>query len=160
MLLVVESMVVCFVLLLVCVVGIANGPVELVSLYEKDVQERVVALGMISKAKIKRNACWASVAMLVPLIILVPLMVYGINGAEGFAEGFWQMTILLWVMGLFDRLFIDWYWVGRTKAWLIPGTEDLMPYIPRKTKVTKWMSTIFGYPVLAAIVAGLMTLVV
>ena len=23
-----------------------------------------------------------------------------------------------------DRLFIDWYWVGKTKAWDIPGTED------------------------------------
>ena len=36
---------------------------------------------------------------------------------------------ILLIMGLFDRLYIDWHWVGRTKAWIIPGTEDLMPCI-------------------------------
>ena len=44
MLIVVEGIVMCFVLLIVCVVGISNGPVGLVLLYEKDVQERVVEL--------------------------------------------------------------------------------------------------------------------
>jgi hypothetical protein len=40
MLLLIEGIVMCFVLLIVCVIGIANGPVGLVLLYEKDVQER------------------------------------------------------------------------------------------------------------------------
>ena len=48
MLIVVEGIVMCFVLLIVCVVGISNGPVGLVLLYEKDVQERVVELGPVS----------------------------------------------------------------------------------------------------------------
>ena len=42
MLLLIEGIVMCFVLLMVCVVGIANGPVGLVLLYEEDVQQRVV----------------------------------------------------------------------------------------------------------------------
>lgn len=33
------------------------------------------------------------------------------------------MTIILLIMGLFDRIFIDWYWVGKTKTWIIPGTD-------------------------------------
>lgn len=159
MMIVMEIIVACFILLIVCVAGIANGPVGLVCLYEKDVQERVVQLGLITKAKIKRNEMVASAAMMIPLIVLIPGMVYGINGAATFWEGFWQMSIILWGMGLFDRLFIDWYWVERTKAWLIPGTEDLMPYIPTKTRVAKWITTIVGYPVMAAAIAGLMTLV-
>lgn len=36
---------------------------------------------------------------------------------------------ILLIMDVFDCLYIDWYWVGRTKAWIIPGTEDLMPCI-------------------------------
>ncbi|MBQ9685890.1 MAG: hypothetical protein IJV41_04975 [Oscillospiraceae bacterium] len=28
----------------------------------------------------------------------------------------------------FDRVFIGRYRVGHTKAWIIPGTEGLMPY--------------------------------
>lgn len=51
MLIVVEGIVMCFVLLIVCVVGISNGPVGLVLLYEKDVQERVVELGLTTKDK-------------------------------------------------------------------------------------------------------------
>ena len=40
----------CFILLIVCVIGIANkGPVGLVCFYEKDVQDRVVELGLTTK---------------------------------------------------------------------------------------------------------------
>jgi len=46
-------------------------------------------------------------------------------------------VIVFAIMELFDRLFIDWYWVGHTKAWIIPGTEDLRPYIPVKALVRK-----------------------
>ncbi len=154
MLLLLECAVLCFILLLVCVVGIANGPVGLVFLYEKDVQNRVVELGLITREKIQKNAVIASFAMLLPMVLLVPVMVCSVNGATGFWDIFWQTAVLLWGMGLFDRLFIDWFWVGRTKAWLIPGTEDLMPYIPKKTLIAKWVSTIVGYPVIAAVLAG------
>lgn len=158
MLLVIEGIVMCFVLLLVCVVGIANGPIGLVLLYENDVQERVVELGLTTKERIRRNFILCSVALFLPLFVLPPMMVYGINGAEGFWDGFWQMSIILWIQGLFDRLFIDWYWVGKTKAWAIPGTEDLKPYIPAKVMVGKWISTIVLNPLIAAIVAGIMLL--
>ncbi len=158
MLLLIEGAVLCFILLLVCVVGIANGPVGLVCLYEKDVQDRAVELGLITRENIRKNSVIASLAMLVPMAILVPVMVYSINGATGFWDAFWQIAVLLWIMGLFDRLFIDWFWVERTKAWLIPGTEDLIPYIPGKTKMIKWFGTIVFYPILAAILAAVFSL--
>ena len=158
MLLIVDGIQMCFVRLQVCVVGIANGPVGLVLLYEKDVQDRVVELGLTTKEKIRRNFIICSIALFVPLFILPPLMVYGINGANGFWDAFWQMSIILWIQGLFDRFFIDWYWVGKTKAWEIPGTEDLKPYIPIKTMIGKWLSTIIVNPLIAAIVAGVMLL--
>lgn len=149
----------CFLLLIVCVVGIANGPAGLVVLYEDDVQQRVIELGYTTKEKIRRSLIVTCLAMFVPILVVTPAMVYGINGVSGFWDGFWQMLIILWIMGLFDRFFIDWYWVGRTKAWIIPGTEDLMPYIPAKVLVRKWVGTIVGYPIIAAAIAGVMTLV-
>ncbi len=158
MILIVEGIVMCFVLLIVCVIGIANGPVGLVLLYEENVQQRVIELGLTTKEKIRKNFILCSLALFVPLFILPPLMVYGINGVTGFWEGFWQMSIILWMQGLFDRFFIDWYWVGKTKTWEIPGTEDLKPYIPPKTMLIKWISTIFLNPIIAAIVAGVIQL--
>jgi len=141
-------------LLLVCVVGIANGPVGLVVLYEDDVQKRVVELGYTTEKQIRRSFIITCIALFVPQFLLPPLMVYGINGAQSFWEGFWQMTLILWIQGLFDRFFIDWYWVGKTKAWLIPGTEDLKPYIPKKVLLGKWLATIVGNPLIAALLAA------
>lgn len=154
MIVLLEAALMCFLLLLICVIGIANGPVGLVVLYEQDVQDRVVELGYTTKEKIQKSFIITCIVMFAPMLVLPPLMVYGINGAQGFWEGFWQMTVILWIMGLFDRFFIDWYWVGKTKAWLIPGTEDLMPYIPRKVLLGKWLSTLVGNPLIAAAVAG------
>ena len=36
----------------------------------------------------------------------------------------------------------QWYWVGHTKTWDIPGTEDLKPYIPVSVAVRKWVVAI------------------
>ncbi len=154
MLILLEGFVMCFLLLITCVVGIANGPVGLVVLYEREVQERAVELGLTTRAKIRKSFVIACLAMFGPVFLLVPAMVYGINGAEGFWSGFGQMTAILLIQGLFDRFFIDGYWVGRTRAWIIPGTEDLQPYIPRKVQIGKWVGTLVGFPAIAALIAG------
>lgn len=156
----IEGIVMCFVLLIICVIGIANGPVGLVVFYEQEVKDRVVKLGLTTKEKIQKTSIITVSALFIPMLVLVPFMVYGINGAKGFWDGYWQMLAILMISGLFDRLFIDWWWVGRTKAWVIPGTEDLMPYIYGKTLVKKWLGTLVGFPILAAILAGIMQLIV
>jgi hypothetical protein len=158
-LLILEGIVMCFVLLITCVISISNGAVGGVALYENNVQERVVELGYTTKKKIKKSFIFMTLAMYIPLFTLVPFMVYYINGAHTFYDGFIQMTIIMWIMGVFDRLFIDWYWVGHTKAWEIPNTEDLKPYIPTKPLLVKWIFTIVGFPMIAAMIAGIATLI-
>ena len=159
MLVLLEGIVMCFVLLIVCVVGIANGPVGLVTFYEPEVQERAIELGLTTRQRITRSTTLASIALFVPALVLVPYMVYGINGAQGFREGFMQMVAISLVFGLFDRIFIDWWWVGRTRTWIIPGTEDLMPYIYGRTLIRKWMGTLVFFPAVYALIAWAITLV-
>lgn len=160
MIVVFEGIVMCFILLMYCVVGIRNGAVGLVCLYEDDVQNRVVELGLVTKKQIKKQFIISTIVLFVPLFTLVPYMVYGINGVTDFTEGFIQMTIILMILGFFDRFFIDWYWVGHTKSWLIPGTEDLRPYIPIKMLIIKWLGTLVGYPLIALLIAKVMTFIV
>ncbi len=157
MLILLEGLVMCLFLLLFCVIGIAGGPVGLVVLYEQDVQTRVVELGLTTKERIKKSFTVSLLALYGPILLLVPYMVYGINEAVGFWDGFWQMTVILMIQGLFDRLFVDWYWVGHTKAWEIPGTEDLKPYIPTKIMIGKWVGTLVLNPLIAVMLAGLVT---
>lgn len=101
MLLVIEGVVMCFLLLLICVIGIANGPVGLVVFYEQEVKDRVVALGLITRDRIKKISAITVTALFVPMLILVP-------------------------------------------------------YIYGKTLVKKWVGTLVGFPILAAVLAGLM----
>ena len=145
-----EGLVMSFWLLLVCVIGIANGPAEMVCIYEKDVQERAVELGLTTREKIKRANTLAALAIFLPQMFVVPTVVALYNGVSGFWNGFGQIFAVYMISNLFDRLFIDEWWVGRTKAWVIPGTEDLVPYIPMKQKLVKWI----GAPVLFAIIAA------
>lgn len=52
----IEGIVMCFVLLIICVVGIANGPAGLVVFYEQEVKDRVVELGLTTKEKIQKRS--------------------------------------------------------------------------------------------------------
>lgn len=150
---VLEGIAMCFVLLIVCVVGIANGPAGMVFFYEKEVQDKAIELGLTTRETIKTRKRITLVALLVPQLLFVPLMVYFVNRAPDFTAAAVQMAVIYLISGLFDRLFIDWYWVGKTKAWIIPGTENMIPYIYGKTLIGKWVSTLIGYPVLAVIIA-------
>ena len=42
-------------LMLVCAIGIRNGAVGMVHLYENNVQERCISLGLTTREKINRN---------------------------------------------------------------------------------------------------------
>ena len=142
-------------LVAVCAVGIRKGAVGMVHLYDADVQERCVALGLTTKEKIRQNALRFK-AICVPIYLAyVLLCVYAINGAQTFRDGFWQCFVILSVMNPIDRLGIDDYWVGHTKAWVIPGTEDLMPYISKADKQRKWLFGTVGMAVISLILAGL-----
>ena len=145
-------------LILVCAIGIRKGAVGMVHLYSPEVQERRVTLGLTTHAKIKRNALIFKAVCVPGYIGYVLVCVYGINGTHGFAAGFWQLLVILSVMNLIDRFLIDGYWVGRTKAWTIPGTEDLKPYITAKDKAKKWLFGTVGMAVISAVLAAIMML--
>ena len=52
---VLEGVAMCFVLLIICVVGIANGPVGMVFFYEKEVQDKAIELGLTTRETINKR---------------------------------------------------------------------------------------------------------
>lgn len=148
-----------FLLYLICAIGIRNGAVGMVHLYDKKVQERVIQLGLSTADEIRKRSVLFRSLCLPGYLIYVLICVYVINGARGFFEGFWQSFVILFIMNLIDRFLIDEYWVGHTKAWIIPGTEDLRPYITAKDKKKKWIMGTVGMALLAAILSGVMALI-
>ena len=146
-------------LVLICAVGIRNGAIGMVHLYDQKVQERVIQLGMTTGEAIRKRSARFRSFCLPAYMAYVLVCVYAINGARGFLPGFWQGFVILSIMNLIDRLLIDGYWVGHTNAWIIPGTEDLRPYITSKDKRRKWLMGTIGMAALSAALAGIMALI-
>ena len=126
-------------LVLVCAVGIRKGAVGMVHLYSREVQDRCVKLGLTTYEKIRRNAMLFKAVCIPGYIAYVLICVYAVNGANGFVDGFW---------------------VGRTKAWTIPGTEDMTPYITAKDKCKKWIFGTLGMAVISSALSGIMMIFV
>ena len=148
-----------FLLYLICAIGIRNGAIGMVHLYDQKVQERVVQLGLTTAEEVRKRSVRFRSLCLPVYLIYVLICVYVINGARGFFAGFWQGFVILFIMNLIDRFLIDEYWVGHTKAWIIPGTEDLRPYITAEDKKKKWIMGTAGMALLAAILSGIMALI-
>ena len=146
-------------LALFCAAGIRNGAVNMVFLYHQDVQDRCVKNGLITREKIGKNRKLFKGVGIPIYFVFVIVSTYAVNGARGFFEGFWQMFAILSIVNLIDRLLIDEYWVGHTKAWESPGTEDIKPYINKKDKLGKWLMGTAGFAIFSAILSGIMTLV-
>lgn len=143
-------------LVLVCAFGIRKGAVGMVHLYHEDVQERCVEMGLTTHGRIKRNSKIFKLCCVPGYLAYVLVFVYAVNGARGFWAGFWQLLVILSVMNLIDRFLVDGWWVGHTKAWTIPGTEDLKPYITARDKKRKWLFGTVGMAVIAAVLSGVM----
>ena len=142
-------------LVLICAVGLRRGAVGMVHLYDPKVQERCIALGLTTREQIRRRSLRFKVICIPVYLAYLLICVYAVNGAQGFWNGFWQCFVILSVMNLIDRFGIDDFWVGHTKAWRIPGTEDLMPYITKPDKLKKWLSGTVGMAVISLILAGI-----
>lgn len=127
-------------------------------LYHKEVQQRCIAIGLITPEKIRRNNIKFKLICIPGYILYVLLCVYAVNGARGFAAGFWQLLAILFVMNLVDRFAVDEWWVGHTRVWTIFGTEDLKPYITVRDRCVKWIFGTLGMAVISAALAGIMTL--
>ncbi len=107
MLIAIEGIVVCFILLIVCVIGLKDGPEKFAVFYEEDVKKRVVELGYTTEKELKKRFAISGIALFVPMLIIVPIMVYYINGASDFWSAFWQMTAIFMIGNIFDRLFME-----------------------------------------------------
>ena len=147
-------------LVLVCAFGIRKDPVEMVHIYGPEVQQRCIELGLTTRETITHNSLLFKSICIPGYIAYVLIMVYAVNEAQSFGAGFWQLFVILSVMNLIDRFGVDEFWVCHTGAWTIPGTEDLKPYITAKDKQKKWLFGTVGMAVIAALLSGIMTLLI
>jgi len=63
----------------------------LVVFYEREVQDRVVKLGLTTKERIKKISIISTMALFLPMVAVFPAIVYFYNGVNGFMDCFIQL---------------------------------------------------------------------
>nr|WP_326185933.1 hypothetical protein [uncultured Oscillibacter sp.] len=139
--------------------AVQGGAVNGLFFYPKPVQERVYAIGLADRTAMgKRRKRFMVLFYLVMLGAL--LFIIGVwNGVRDFKTAYWQALLFLEVMNWYDGVVIDKLWVGHSKFWALPGTEDI-PFVQTWKQVLKKRGFLtLIWIVGAAIVAGLVVLI-
>jgi hypothetical protein len=94
------------------------------------------------------------------VLLAALLLIIGLwNGIYDFWPAYFQALLFLEVMNWFDGIVIDRLWVGHSKLWIIPGTEDI-PFVQTWPQVMKKRGILtLIWIVGAAIVAGFVVMV-
>ena len=149
-----------FCILFTLMVKLAVGGSALNGLYfyPKPVQEKVHALGLTDRETVarkrKRFMILFFLVMLSALVLIIGLW----NGVRRFWPAYWQALLFLEVMNWYDGIVIDRLWVGHSRFWIIPGTEEI-PFVQTWPQVMKKRGILtLIWIVGAAVVAGIVVL--
>ena len=126
--------------------------------YPKPVQEKAYELGLTDRKTVaKKRKRFMIPFVLVMLAAL--LAIIGIwNGIRDFRAAYLQALLFLEVMNWYDGIVIDRLWVGHSRFWIIPGTEDI-PFVQTWRQVLKKRGILtLIWIILAVVPAGMITL--
>ena len=139
--------------------AVGNNALNALYFYPKPVQERVYQLGMISRETVARKRKRFMISFFLVMLTALLLIIGLWNGIHDFWPAYWQALLFLEVMNWYDGIVIDRLWVGHSKLWIIPGTEDI-PFVQTWAQVLKKRGILTLIWVVGAfIVAGLVILI-
>ena len=147
----------CILFTLMVKIAVGANPLNGLYFYPKPVQEKVFALGMTDRETVARKRKQFMIPFVLVMLSALVLIIGLWNGVRRFWPAYWQALLFLEVMNWYDGICIDRLWVGHSRFWIIPGTEDI-PFVQTWPQVLKkrgiltliWIAG-------AAIVAGLVT---
>ena len=134
--------------------AVRGGAVNGLYFYPKTVQERAFKIGLSTPALMAEK----KKRFMLPfcLVMLAALLIIGLwNPEVTFWAAYLQALLFLEVMNWYDGIVIDRLWVGHSKFWVLPGTEDI-PFVQTWPQVLKKRGLLtLIWIVGAAVVAGL-----
>ena len=139
--------------------AVRGGAIDGLYFYPKPVQERALEIGLTDRETMHRKRKRFMILFYVVMLAALLLIIGQWNGVRGFKTAYLQALLCLEVMNWYDGIVIDRLWVGHSKFWILPGTEDL-PFVQTWPQVLKkrciltliWIAG-------AALVAGLIVLI-
>ena len=126
--------------------------------YPKPVQEKVYALGLTNRETVARKRKLFMIPFFLVMLSALVLIIGLWNGVRSFWPANWQALLFLEVMNWYDGIVIDRLWVGHSRFWIIPGTEEI-PFVQTWPQVMKKRGILtLIWIVGAALVAGIVVL--
>ena len=126
--------------------------------YPKPVQEKVYALGLTDRETVARKRTRFMIPFFLVMLSALALIIGLWNGVRRFWPAYWQALLFLEVMNWYDGVVIDRLWVGHSRFWIIPGTEEI-PFVQTWPQVMKKRGILtLIWIVGAAVVAGIVVL--
>ena len=138
--------------------SVLGGAVNGLYFYPKPVQERAIEIGLTDRETMQRKRKRFMIPFLLTLLAALVLIVGLWNSVRDFRTAYLQSLLFLEVMNWYDGIVIDRLWVGHSKFWILPGTEDL-PFVQTWKQVLQKRGILtLIWLVGAAAVAGLVVL--
>ncbi len=139
--------------------GVGNSALNGLYFYPEPVRERVYESGLTERetvAKKRKRFMTAFFAVMAAALVLI-IRIW--NGIGSFRSAYLQALLFLEVMNWYDGIVIDRLWVGHSRFWVIPGTEDI-PFVkpwPRILRERGILTVVWvaGAAVIAGIAAAM-----
>ncbi len=149
----------CALFTLMVKIGVGNNALNGLYFYPKPVQEKVYELGLSDRDTVSRKRTQFMIPFFLVMGASLVLIIGLWNGIHAFKSAYLQALLFLEVMNWYDGIVIDRLWVGHSKFWIIPGTEEV-PFVqtwPQVLKKRAVLSLIWVFG--AAIAAGIIVLI-
>ena len=148
----------CALFTLMVKIGVGNDALNGLYFYPKPVQEKAYELGLTDRETVAKKRKRFMIAFFAVMAAAPILIIRVWNGNQSFWAAYWQALLFLEVMNWYDGIVIDRLWVGHSRFWVIPGTEEI-PFVQTWPQVLKkrgiltliWIAG-------AAVIAGIVVL--
>lgn len=126
----------CLMFTLMVKIAVIGGAVNGLYFYSKEIQDRVIGNGLITREAMDRKRKRFMSAFYVVMLLSLFLIIRVWNHVTDFWTAYVQAVIFLEVMNWYDGIVIDKIWVGVSSFWIIPGIED-MQYVQSWPQIFK-----------------------
>ncbi|MCR5783922.1 MAG: hypothetical protein K6G90_14445 [Clostridia bacterium] len=148
----------CALFTLMVKIGVGKNALNGLYFYPEPVREKVYELGLTDRETVARKRKRFMIPFLLILLAALVLIIGLWNGIRTFWTAYRQALLFLEVMNWYDGIVIDRLWVGHSKFWIIPGTEEI-PFVQTWKQVLKKRGILtLIWIVGAAVVAGIVIL--
>ncbi len=148
----------CALFTLMVKIGVGNNALNGLYFYPKPVQEKAYKLGLTDRETVAKKRKRFMIAFFAVMAAALILIIRVWNGKQSFWAAYLQALIFLEVMNWYDGIVIDRLWVGHSRFWVIPGTEEI-PFVQTWPQVLKKRGILtLIWIVGAAVIAGIVVL--